>query len=141
MGPKKDNPKNARRWKKIKSTAHGLSAIARGIQASIIAQDKRFERFERQLEENSEKRLLEFRAVEAEKETRGENGTTSLIDEKHAAGSHSVPNMGWNGSVQFFCLAQPASKELGWPTRHIWVSSIFYSCSPTRPWLVHSTFE
>ena len=29
---------------KLKSTTHGLSAIARGINASIAAQDKRFER-------------------------------------------------------------------------------------------------
>ena len=44
---------------KIKSTTHGLSAIARGINASIAAQDKRFER---QLKENAvmERRLLEL---------------------------------------------------------------------------------
>ena len=53
---------------KIKSTKHGLSAIARGINTSIAAQDRRFER---QLQENAERerRVLEFRAEEAEKET------------------------------------------------------------------------
>ena len=51
---------------KIKSTTHGFSAIAHGINASITVQDKRFER---QLKENAERewRLLEFRASEAEK--------------------------------------------------------------------------
>ena len=44
-----------------------MSAIARGINSSIAAQDKRFEH---QLKENIEKglRLLEFRASEAEKD-------------------------------------------------------------------------
>ena len=52
---------------KIKSTTHGLSAIARGTNASIAAQDNRFERH---LKENAERerRLLEFRASEAEKD-------------------------------------------------------------------------
>ena len=50
---------------KIKSTTHGVSAIARGINASIATQDKRFER---QLQENAERewRLLDFYASEAQ---------------------------------------------------------------------------
>ena len=55
-----------KKLEKIKSTTHGLSAIARGINASIAAQGKRFEC---QLKENAERerRLLEFRASQAKK--------------------------------------------------------------------------
>ena len=63
---------------KIKSTKHGLSAIARGINTSIAAQDRRFER---QLQENAERerRVLEFRAEEAEKNRQHEYRMAQLF--------------------------------------------------------------
>ena len=63
---------------KIKSTTHGLSAIARGINASIAAQDKRFEP---QLKENAERkqRVLKFCASEAEKDPQHEVRMVQLL--------------------------------------------------------------
>lgn len=67
-----------KKCEKIKSTKHGLSAIARGINASIAAQNKRFEQ---QLKENKERetRLLEFRAIEAEKDRQHELRMAQLL--------------------------------------------------------------
>ena len=76
---------------KIKSTTHGLSAIARGINASIAAQDKRFER---QLKENAERerRLLAFRASEAEKDHQHEARMAQLL--MSLKSSHPSPQYG-----------------------------------------------
>ena len=63
---------------KIKSTTHGSSAIAHGINPSITAQGKRFEC---QLKENAERkrRLLEFRASETEKDCQHEARMAQLL--------------------------------------------------------------
>ena len=76
---------------KIKSTTHGLSAIARGTNASIAAQDNRFERH---LKENAERerRLLEFRASEAEKDHQHEARMAQLL--MSLKSSHPSPQYG-----------------------------------------------
>ena len=81
---------------KIKFTTHGLSAIARGINSSIAAQDKRFER---QLKENAERerRLLEFRGSEGEKDRQHEaRMAQSLMSLKN---SHPPPHYGQSLSM------------------------------------------
>ena len=82
---------------KINSTTHGLSAIAHGINASIAGQDKRFER---QLKENTERerRLLEFRASEAEKDHQHEVRIAQLLMSLNS--SHPLPQYGQSLSMQ-----------------------------------------
>ena len=63
---------------KTKFTTHGLSAIARGINALIAAQDKRFERPLKERAER-ERRLLEFRASEVEKDCQHEARMAQLL--------------------------------------------------------------
>ena len=82
---------------KIKSITHGLSVIARGINALIAAQDKRFEC---QLKENAERkrRLLEFRASEAEKDRQHEVRMAQLLMSLNS--SHPLPQYGQSSSTQ-----------------------------------------
>ena len=84
---------------KIKSTTYGLPAVARGINTSIAAQDKRFER---QLKENAERkrRLLEFRASEAEKDRHHEGRIAQLL--MSLKSSHPGPQYGQYSSMQPF---------------------------------------
>ena len=84
---------------KIKSTTHGLSAIARGINASIAAQDKRFER---QLKENTERerRLPEFRASEVEKDRHHKGRMAQLLISLKS--SHLGPQYEQSKSMQAF---------------------------------------
>ena len=78
---------------------HGLSAIARGINASISAQDTRFER---QLKENAEReqRLLQFRVSEAEKDCQHEARMAQLLISLKS--SHPPPHYGQSSSMQSF---------------------------------------
>ena len=64
-------PPPNKKAEKIKSTKHGLSAIARGINSSIIAQDRRFAA-QMEMAKEREALLLKFRAEEAEKDRRHE---------------------------------------------------------------------
>ena len=75
---------------------HGSSAISRGISASVTAQDKRFER---QLKENAERerRLLEFRASEAEKDRQHEARMAHLLISLKS--SHPPPQYGQSSSM------------------------------------------
>ena len=84
---------------KIKSTAHGLSATARGINTSIAAQGKRFDR---QLKENAEReqRLLEFRASEAEKDRQHETRMAQLLMSLKSL--HPSPQYEQSSSMQPF---------------------------------------
>ena len=84
---------------KIKSTTHDFSVITRGINASIAAQDKRFEL---QLKENAERerRLLEFCATEAEKDCQHEAIMTQLL--MFLKSSHPPPQYGESSSMQPF---------------------------------------
>jgi hypothetical protein len=102
---------------KIKSTAHGLSAIARGIQASIIAQDKRFER---QLKENSEKekRLLEFRAVEAEKDRKHEERMAQLLLSMRSTQQAATAYPTWGGMGPSSSFVSPSQHQRSWGGQH-----------------------
>ena len=84
---------------KTKSATHGLSAVARAMNASITAQDKRFER---QLKENAERErsLLEFRASEAEKDRQHEARMEELL--MYLKSSHPPPQYGQSSSMQPF---------------------------------------
>ena len=79
---------------KIKSTSHGLSAIARGINTSIIAQGKRFDR-QLKANEEKEKPLLEFRASEAEKDRQHELRMAELLVSTRTPSHYSLP--AWGG--------------------------------------------
>ena len=76
-----------------------MPAVARGINTSIAAQDKRFER---QLKENAERkrRLLEFRASEAEKDRHHEGRIAQLL--MSLKSSHPGPQYGQYSSMQPF---------------------------------------
>ena len=80
--------------KKIKSSTYGLSAIPSGKNASIAAQDKRFER---QLKKNAEReqRLLEFRASEAERDCQHEARMAQLLMSLES--SSMQPFFAWGG--------------------------------------------
>ena len=84
---------------KIKSTTHGLPAIARGINGSIAAQGKRFEC---QLKENAERerRLLEFRVSEAKKDCQHEARIPQLL--MSLKSSHPQSQYGQSARIQLF---------------------------------------
>ena len=88
-----------KKLEKIKSITHGLPAIARGINSSITAQDKIFER---QLKENAERErsLLEFRASEAEKDRQREARMVQLL--MSLKSSHPLPQHGESSSMHPF---------------------------------------
>ena len=76
-----------------------MSAIARGTNASIAAQDKRFER---QLKENDERewRLLEFCASEVEKDRKHEASIAQFL--MSLKSSHEPTQYGQSSSTQPF---------------------------------------
>ena len=67
-----------KKHQQIRSNKQGLSAIARGLNAAIVAQDKRFDR-QFKANDEREKRLLEFRVKEAEKEREHEYRMAQLF--------------------------------------------------------------
>ena len=64
--------------RQIRSNKQGLAAIAKGISDSIAAQNERFKK-QMRAEEEKEKRLLEFRAAEAEKDRQHEMRMAQLF--------------------------------------------------------------
>ena len=78
---------------------HSLSAIARGINVSIAAQDKRFER---QLKEDAERKrkLLDFQASEAEKDHQHDARMAVLL--MSLKSSHLPPQYRQSSSMQPF---------------------------------------
>ena len=139
---------------KIKSTTHGLSAIARGTNASIAAQDNRFERH---LKENAERerRLLEFRASEAEKDRQHEARMAQLLmslkswhpPPQYRQSSNMQPFSAWGGlhnvsqpnsvmsshhSRQLSNVTSPAHADV-WPGMTN-ISMVLSSCQSPDPY-------